>query len=67
MKYEKTFDFQERKEKCTGRLIIDEKCNCGALRTEHQPRYAPGHGPCHRTGCRQFTWSENVYSAKAGL
>ena len=26
--------------------IIDERCSCGHLRSQHADRYAPGHGAC---------------------
>jgi hypothetical protein len=38
------------------RVVLDEECRCGALRTEHGTRFAFGHGACERTGCAQFTW-----------
>lgn len=47
-----------------GRVVLDEMCSCGAKRTEHGPGPMGGfgHGPCGRTGCRQFTWVAMVYA-----
>jgi hypothetical protein len=42
--------------------VIDEMCTCDAMRSEHRPRFALGHGPCARTGCGQFTWAGHVLS-----
>ena len=36
--------------------IIDEKCSCGDLRSEHRDTVAYGHGPCSLCGCTKFTW-----------
>jgi hypothetical protein len=38
-------------------------CKCGhsgdGPESQHDPRYAEGHGPCHVEGCdcEQFTWA----------
>ena len=48
----------------SGKIVINEKCSCGAMRTEHEDgraQFAQGHGPCKRTGCREFIWAKNVY------
>lgn len=37
-------------------IVTDERCRCGALRSEHADRYAYGHGACGYTDCPQFTW-----------
>lgn len=44
-----------------GRFVINERCSCGALKTEHNARFSPGHGDCERTKCRQFRWASWVY------
>jgi hypothetical protein len=44
--------------------IIDERCKCGALRSEHADTVAFGHGP--RLGpraellCARFTWMATI-------
>jgi hypothetical protein len=45
-----------------GRIIENEECYCGAMRTEHSPGPAGafGHGACLRTKCKQFTWKRMV-------
>lgn len=51
-----------------GRLIIDERCTCGALKSEHQThryRHTKHKGPCPRTGCGEYTWAEFVFAAPA--
>jgi len=44
--------------------VVDEVCYCTALKSEHEARYQPGHGPCRRTGCPQFTWESFVYEVQ---
>lgn len=49
--------------------IIDERCACGHLRSEHADRFAYGHGHCTCAlatpgvycGCPQFTWVAHVF------
>jgi len=41
-------------------VVINERCRCGALKTQHDQRLAMGHGPCPETQCRQFTWDSWV-------
>ena len=37
--------------------IIDEKCSCGHLRSDHiNSAFQIGHGFCCVCGCKQFTW-----------
>lgn len=45
------------------RNIIDEKCSCGHLRSQHADRFAKGHGPCNLCKCAQFTWVEFVVAS----
>ena len=54
-----------------GREIVDELCDCGAMKSEHAPRFhekikvaVMGHGSCERTKCRQFTWVSWVLAKK---
>ena len=47
-----------------GRLILDERCTCGHLRSEHESpacgvRASSNHLPCP---CRRFTWKAFVFS-----
>jgi hypothetical protein len=46
-----------------GKVVKDERCQCGMLRSQHGPgRFgAFGHGECTQTGCVQFTWKERIY------
>lgn len=44
----------------SGETIINELCSCGALKTEHNPTLALGHGSCDRTNCRKFTWDKFI-------
>jgi hypothetical protein len=38
-----------------GRVVIDEACSCGALRSEHAALFLMlGRGSCRRTGCKSF-------------
>jgi len=50
-----------------GKTVINEECDCGALRSEHKdnhPIFARGHGSCARTGCNRFTWKGFVFQRK---
>lgn len=40
--------------------IVDERCVCGRLRSEHADTVAYGHGPCGASGCAKFSWAEMV-------
>ncbi len=50
-----------------GTIVIDEKCRCGHLRSEHQSALrgaAFGHGRCKKSrfcGCQKFSWAERIY------
>jgi hypothetical protein len=54
-----------------GRTILDERCRCGHLRSEHGPRFAYGYGACEARAssnhlacdCHQFTWASFVEAA----
>ncbi len=55
----------------TKRTIVDQKCYCGHLSSEHEPSQRPfggqtykfgGHGPCRECNCVQFTWQSFVYA-----
>lgn len=39
-----------------GDIIIDEKCKCGGMRSEHEDTISLGHGPMPSRGCGKFTW-----------
>ena len=43
--------------------IIDEMCQCGHLKSEHNTTivFAPGHGSCKNCECKQFTWKKIIY------
>lgn len=45
--------------------IVDEKCRCGHLRSEHisehiEDSLARGLGSCTKCGCLRFTWKSNI-------
>jgi hypothetical protein len=46
----------------SGRTIVNEKCSCGHFRSDHNNRFALGHGNCRRSDCKcnQFTWESFV-------
>lgn len=41
-----------------GKQVVDEKCSCKHLKSEHGARFAIGHGACSHPDCKckQFTW-----------
>ena len=51
----------------SGAVVIDERCSCGAKRSEHNWRVpmlglaTHGHGDCARTECERFTWVRFIY------
>ena len=50
--------------KDNGKQVIDEKCECGHLKTQHKTgNFAVGHGACKECLCKQFTWSGWVTEA----
>lgn len=52
------FQFDYQPKEANGQVIVDERCNCKHVRTEHSPRFSLGHGPCTHFACpcNQFTW-----------
>lgn len=49
-----------------GRIIVDEMCDCGRRRSQHNgigPAW--GHGACRASGCAKFTWVEHVFGSVA--
>ena len=58
------FDYVPKESK--GQVIVDERCSCGHVRTEHASRFDVGNGPCTHLdcGCNQFTWSGWVFLSK---
>lgn len=56
-----TFPFPYKTRRGT---VVDERCYCGHLRTEHSTLLAPGHGPCpiKKCDCAKFTWKSYVLS-----
>lgn len=50
-----------------GRVIVDEKCECGHLRSSHYGiGPVAGHGGCGQPSCdcQKFTWTGSVEAAK---
>jgi len=51
----------------SGAVVIDERCTCGAKRSEHNWRVpmlglaTHGHGDCAHTECERFTWVGFIY------
>ena len=43
------------------KAIVDEKCKCGHLRSEHNDTLAIGHGDCKVCECFKFTWTGFIY------
>lgn len=43
-----------------GIVIVDERCACGQLRSEHADTFLYGHGPCHDSDCPQYRWAESI-------
>lgn len=41
-----------------GTRVVNERCYCGAMRTEHAGII--GHGPCDANDCEKFTWREFI-------
>jgi hypothetical protein len=51
----------------TGALVTDERCKCGALRSEHRDSLAFGHGPLvsgDLVVCDKFTWVAWVFTSQ---
>jgi len=44
------------------KLIIDELCHCGALKSEHDG--VINHGGCEETDCFKFTWKSRLDEAQ---
>lgn len=42
-------------------VIVDERCVCGKLRTEHADTAEYGHGPAFAGLCDRFTWKEFIW------
>jgi hypothetical protein len=59
-----TFEYPERLDP-KGRRIINEKCTCGHLRTQHDARFDLGHGECTACFCGQFSWIGFVFAKRA--
>jgi len=47
-----------------GKYVVDEKCRCGARRSEHMDTVAYGHGACPPVSCEKFTFVEFVFATK---
>ncbi len=47
-----------------GRHIVNEKCQCGAMRSDHNDTVAYGHGSCPAFSCEKFTWADFVFASK---
>lgn len=49
-----------------GTLVTDERCTCGALRSQHASTMAYGHGPRHSPDgavlCERYTWARFVFT-----
>lgn len=59
--------------------IVDERCSCGHLKSEHGPSEVSklklvmppevlsaikGHGKCTKCDCKKFTWVEFIYGKR---
>ena len=38
------------------KTVVDERCYCGHLKSEHGPYDAVGYRACLQCGCRRFVW-----------
>lgn len=47
-----------------GRFVVDEKCKCGARRSEHMDTVAFGHGACPPFSCEKFTFVDFIFASK---
>ena len=43
-----------------GAVVLDEKCLCGHLCSEHADTISYGHGFCGECGCIRFAWVDFV-------
>lgn len=43
-----------------GNLVIDEQCQCGHGRTEHNDTISYGQGACTRCDCVKYSWKKWV-------
>lgn len=46
-----------------GEVIVDERCECGALRSKHEDLFGGeiyGHGGCPVKHCAKFRWASHV-------
>jgi hypothetical protein len=46
-----------------GTFVVNERCRCGAKRSEHRDTVAYGHGPCPATRCPRFSFDDFVYAS----
>jgi hypothetical protein len=55
-----------------GRIILDEECTCGHVRSDHCDTTAYGHGACafgdgvdgvEPCPCSKFTWARAIHAA----
>ncbi|HUS27559.1 MAG TPA: hypothetical protein VMZ53_03600 [Kofleriaceae bacterium] len=52
----------------SGAVIVDERCSCGALRSQHETTIAYGHGPRVVAGavtCSRYTFVRWVFTSRA--
>ncbi len=46
-----------------GRVVVNEMCRCGHVRTRHYDTLSPGHGQCLSCQCPRFTWVKHIFSS----
>lgn len=45
-----------------GKVVVDEMCHCGHLRSEHRTILAFGHGDCTMCkDCPKYTWKAMIF------
>lgn len=50
----------------SGKIIVDEVCTCGHLRSEHSDTIAFGHGNCGHCFCQKYTWKALLFQLPKG-
>ena len=59
-----TFEYPERLDP-KGRQIINEKCACSHLRTQHDACFDLGDGECTACFCERFSWIGFVFAKRS--
>jgi hypothetical protein len=60
-KFTGKMDKQGRPLMSDGTVVVDEKCGCGHLKSEHRATLRPGHGSCLRCPCTQYRFKTFIF------